>query len=114
MAAQDPPVPFPAEGLSPRPPFQPLLPGPLDGPIELPQTAVVRWATIVLVVAAKFGVEDGLLLVHVVVSVSAAPFRNGRKRPSEAPAGRPTRRNTRYRSARYGFDRARLAPAGLL
>jgi hypothetical protein len=30
------------------------------------------------------------------------------------PAGRPTRRNTRYRSARYGFDRAGLAPAGLL
>src|SRR5262245_44868917 len=30
-----------------------------------------------------------------------------------APAGRPTNGNTRYRPARYGFDRAGLAPAGL-
>ena len=30
-----------------------------------------------------------------------------------ASAGRPTNGNTRYRPARYGFDRAGLAPAGL-
>jgi hypothetical protein len=28
-------------------------------------------------VAAKFGIEDGLLLVHVVVSVNAAPLGDG-------------------------------------
>jgi hypothetical protein len=30
-----------------------------------------------------------------------------------APASHPTNGNTRYRPARYGFDRAGLAPAGL-
>jgi len=31
-----------------------------------------------------------------------------------APASHPTNGNTRYRPARYGFDRAGFAPAGLL
>ena len=30
-----------------------------------------------------------------------------------APAGHPANGNTRYRPARYGFDRAGLSPAGL-
>src|SRR5215831_6010849 len=36
MAAQDLRVRFPTEGLSPRPPFQPLLPSSADAPVELP------------------------------------------------------------------------------
>jgi hypothetical protein len=31
-----------------------------------------------------------------------------------APVSHPTRGNTRYWSARYGFDQTGLAPAGLL
>ena len=42
--------------------------------MELPQTAIVRGAAIVLVVTAEFRVEGGLLLVHGVMSVYAAPF----------------------------------------
>ena len=70
MAAQDLLVLFPTKGLSPRSPIKPLLPGLPDRPIELPQTAVVCWAAIVLVVATKFRIKDGLLLVHGVVAVS--------------------------------------------
>ena len=84
MAAQDLRVRFPTEGLSPRPPLKPLLPSPPDAPVELPQTAVVRWAAIVLVVATKFRIEDGLLPVHGVVPMRAAPFRDGLKGSSEA------------------------------
>ena len=67
-----------------RPSFKPLLPGPADAPVELPQTAVVRWAAVVLVVTSKFRIEDGLLLVHGVVPMIAAPFADGLERPSEA------------------------------
>jgi hypothetical protein len=35
-------------------------------------------------VAAKFRIEDSLLLVHGVVPMRAAPFRNGLEGPSEA------------------------------
>jgi hypothetical protein len=84
MTAQDLRVPFQTEGPSPRPPFQPLLPGLADARVELPQTAVVRWAAVVLVVAAKFRIEDSLLLVHGVVPMCAAPFRHGLEGPSEA------------------------------
>ena len=84
MAAQDLRVSFPTEGLAPRSPFKPLLPGPPNDPIELPQTAVVRWAAVVLVVTPKFRIEDGLLLVHGVVPMRAAPFPDGLKGPSEA------------------------------
>src|SRR5215831_1967105 len=81
MAAQDLRVRFPTEGLSPRPPLKPLLPSPPDAPVELPQTAVVRWAAVVLVVAAELRVEDGLLLVHGVMPMRAAPFPDGLERP---------------------------------
>ena len=74
MASKELCVGFPCEGPSPRPSFQPLFPDTPDAAVELPQAAVVRGSTVVLVVAAKFRVEGGLLLVHVVVPVSLAPF----------------------------------------
>ena len=82
MTAQDLRVPFPTEGLSPRPPFEPLLPGLPDAPVELLQTAVVRWSAVVLVVAPKFRIKDGLF--HGVVPMRAVPFRDGLEGLSEA------------------------------
>ena len=74
MAVQDLRVLLPCEGPSPRPAAEPFLPGPLNLPIELPQAAEVRGPPIVLVVAAKFRVEGGLLPAHVVVAMGSAPF----------------------------------------
>src|SRR5262249_55839407 len=59
---------------SPCPPAEPLLPCLSDAPIELPQTAVVRGPPIVLVMAAEFRVEGGLLPFHGVVAMGLAPF----------------------------------------
>src|SRR6516162_9543257 len=74
MAMQDLRVLLPREGTPPRPPTEPFLPGPLDRPVELPQAAEVRGPSVVLVVAAKFRIEGGLLPVHVVVAMGSAPF----------------------------------------
>ena len=68
------PVDFPCEGPSSRPSIEPFLPDTPDAPVELPQAAVVRGSTVVLVVAAKFRVEGGLLLAHLVMSMDSAPF----------------------------------------
>src|SRR5262249_42626028 len=75
---------LPGKPPSPRPPAEPLFPGPLDAPVELPQAAVVRGSSIVLVMAAEFGVEGGLLPIHVVVAMSLAPFGNSFQRPPQA------------------------------
>ena len=75
---------FPCEGPSPRPSIQPLLPDTPDAAVELPQAAVVRRSAVVLVVAAKFRIEDGLLLAQVVVPMSLAPFGDAVKRASQA------------------------------
>src|SRR5262249_509064 len=71
---QDLPVLLPLEGTPPPPPLKPFLPVPLDRPVDLPQAAEVRGPSVVLVVAAEFRVEGGLLPVHVVVAMGSAPF----------------------------------------
>jgi hypothetical protein len=75
---------LPGEGLSPRPSIEPLFPDPPDAAIELPQAAVVRRLSVVLVVAPKFRVEGCLLFLHVVVSMFAAPGGDGLQSPPEA------------------------------
>jgi hypothetical protein len=74
MALKDLFVLCPSQAPTPRPSSQPLFPRTLDAPLELPETTVIRWTSIVPVVAAKFRVESGLLLVHGVVSMGSAPF----------------------------------------
>src|SRR5262249_40696449 len=74
MASKELFVGCPCEVLSSRPSVEPRLPETPDAPVELPQAAVVRWATVVSVVAAKLRVEGGLLLAHVVMSMDLAPF----------------------------------------
>src|SRR5262249_15303248 len=51
------PLLFPGKRPPPRPPPEPLFPGPLDAPIELPQAAVVRGPSVVLVMATEFRVK---------------------------------------------------------
>src|SRR5262249_60451394 len=75
---------FPGKRPPPRPRAEPLLPGPLDAPIELPQAAVVRGPSVVLVMAAEFRVESGLLPVHVVVTMCLAPLGDSLQRPPQA------------------------------
>ena len=74
MALKDLLVLCPSQVPSPRPSSEPLLPGTLDAPLELPETTVVRRPSIVPVVTAKFRVEGGLLLVHGVVPMGSAPY----------------------------------------
>jgi hypothetical protein len=57
--------------------------GPSD---RLPKTAVVRWTTVVLVMAAEFGVKGFLLLSHRIVPVLLAPGED-RFQPSTEPFG---------------------------
>jgi hypothetical protein len=45
-----------------------------ETPVEPPQAVVVRRSAIVRVVIAKFRVEGGLLLAHVVVPMNLAPL----------------------------------------
>jgi hypothetical protein len=65
-------------------PAKPLLPDLADAPIELPQAAVVRGSSVVLVVAAEFGVEGGLLPMHGIVAMGLVPFGD----PFEGPPHR--------------------------
>jgi hypothetical protein len=81
MASKELLVNCPGEVLPSRPSAKPCLPDTPDAPIELPQAAVVRRATVVSVVAAKLRVEGGLLLAHGVMSMDAAPFCGGVQRP---------------------------------
>jgi hypothetical protein len=75
---------LPGKPPSPRPLAEPHLPGPMDSPIELPQTAVVRGSSIVLVMAADFRIEGGLLPFHGVVAMGLAPFSDSFQRPPQA------------------------------
>src|SRR5215470_19079382 len=75
---------LPREGTPPRPPVKPFLPGPLDRPVDLPQAAEVRGPSIVLVVAAEFRVEGGLLPVHGVMTMCLAPFCDAFQRSPQA------------------------------
>src|SRR5215467_8304100 len=84
MAMQDLRVLLLREGTPPRPPVKPFLPGPLDLPVELPQAAEVRGASVVLVVAAEFRIEGGVLPVHVVVAMGSAPFGDPFQGPPKA------------------------------
>jgi hypothetical protein len=81
MASKELCVDCPCEVLSARPSVEPCLPETPDAPIELPQAAVVRRATVVSVVAAKLRVEGVLLLAHGVMSMDAAPFGGGVQGP---------------------------------
>ena len=47
----------PVQPLPARAPVQPLVPELPDRPMEPPQSVVVRWTPVVLVVAPAFGVE---------------------------------------------------------
>src|SRR5262245_30653325 len=84
MAVQELRVFLPSQRPSPRPPAEPFLPGLPDAPKELPQTAVVRGTAIVLVVAAEFRVEGGLLPVHGVMAMCSAPFGDPFQGPPQA------------------------------
>ena len=59
-----------------------------DLSIELPDTAVVRRAPVILVVAPELGVEDFLLLSHRLVPVLLAPFGDRLQPPAEPFADR--------------------------
>ena len=50
---------------------------------------MVRGSTVVPVVAAKFRVEGGLLLAHIVMSVDSAPFGDAVEGASQALVHRP-------------------------
>src|SRR6202521_5888351 len=62
-------------------PIEPLVPEPLDLPMELPQTAVVRRPAVVLVVTSEFGVERRRLIHDRVVPVLVAPLRHRLRTP---------------------------------
>ena len=89
MASKELFVGCPCEVLSSRPSVEPRLPETPDAPVELPHAAVVRWATVVSVVAAKLRVEGGLLLAHVVMSMDLAPFGDAVEGASQALVHRP-------------------------
>src|SRR6266508_4825538 len=72
----------PGERPTARTPVEPLAPGPPNATVELPQTAEVRRAPVVLVVASEYRVEGPPLLHERVMTVALAP----RRSPSEAPA----------------------------
>src|SRR5437762_1143189 len=57
MALQKVNIRGPREALAARAPVEPLVPETKDPPIELPQTSVVRRASVVLVVAPQFRIE---------------------------------------------------------
>src|SRR6266511_2194718 len=75
---------LPREGFAARAPVKPLVPQTPDTHIELPQTAVVRRAAVVLVVAPKLRVEHVLLCAHGLVPMRAAPYGNGLGGPLQA------------------------------
>ena len=75
---------FPGKRPSSCSPAEPLFPDLTDAPIELPQAAVVRGPSVVLVVAAEFGVEGGLLPLHVIVAMGSAPFGDPFEGPPQA------------------------------
>ena len=66
-------VPLPRQPLSARSATQPGPPDATDSPVELPETAIVRRASVVLVMAAELGVQGLLLCVHRVMPVLLAP-----------------------------------------
>ncbi len=65
---------------------QPFPPYAANTPIELPDTSVVLSASVILVVAAEFGVQGFLLLVHRLVPVLLTPVGDGLQ-PSAEPFG---------------------------
>jgi hypothetical protein len=66
----------PVEGLPARAPVQPRVPELPDRSLKLPQTAVVRWAAVVLVVAPELRVERRGLILNRVVPMLLAPLRH--------------------------------------
>ena len=89
ITQKEPCVSFPCERLPSRSSVEPFLPDAPDAPVELPQAAVVRGSTVVPIVAAKFRVEGGLLLAHIVMSMDSAPFGDAVEGASEALLHRP-------------------------
>src|SRR5437867_12311825 len=67
---------IPVQSLATSPPIEPFLPDPPDGPKELPQSPVVRWAPVVLVVAPEFPVERFLLLPNWIMPMLLTPSRH--------------------------------------
>jgi len=84
MALQKVNIRGPREALAARAPVEPLVPETKDPPIELPQTSVVRRASVVLVVAPQFRIEGLLLLRHGVMPMLTAPFGHGLEGPRQA------------------------------
>src|SRR5712691_8830220 len=79
----------PVQPLPSRAPGQPLVPEPADEPIIPPKTAVVRWPSVVLVVAPEFGVERCGLILDRVVPMRLAPLRYRFHTPPKAFAHCP-------------------------
>ena len=70
-------VPFPGQPPRTCPTAQPFPPDAQDSLIELPNCAVVRRASVVLVMAAELGVQGFLLFAHGIVPVLFAPLPDG-------------------------------------
>jgi hypothetical protein len=80
---------IPVERLPSQAPIEPLMPGPLDVPIESPQTAEIRRPPVVLVVTRQFGIERRGLVLDRVVPVLLAPQRHRLGTAPKAGTHRP-------------------------
>jgi len=76
VLSQDLVKPVPGQPVATGAAAQPFMPDTTYVPKELPDAAVVRRASVVLVMAAEFGVQGFLLLAHRVVPVPLAPVGN--------------------------------------
>ena len=76
----------PRQRLPARATTQPRAPNTPDFPVELPQTAVVRRSSVILVVAAELSIQHFLLFAHRLVPVLLAPV-GGRFQSSPEPFG---------------------------
>ena len=66
----------PIQGIATGPPIKPFLPDPFDALIELPNTAGIRRASVILIVASKLPVERVLLLLNRIMPMLPAPHRH--------------------------------------
>src|SRR3989449_4328013 len=79
----------PGQRFTTGPPVEPLAPELPDHPIKLPQTAKVRWAPVILVVAPQHRVESRPLLHDRLMPVALTPCRNPFQPPAQPLPHRP-------------------------
>src|SRR6516225_3537879 len=88
MLPQDFSIAFPRQPSPACTAAEPFSPDPANSPIELPETAIVRRASVILVVASELGIQGLLLLIHRVVAVLLAPCGDGMQSSAEPLAHR--------------------------